>query len=368
MVRKKEEYISKVKKKDSQSSIVQFNVKEIPQEPCAKPSRSEKALHEVLKKLFLKRPLWTRNALEMNIPAKEIRKLKTVLPTVAYYFSDGPWRTCWARIGYDPRKNSESRVYQVIDFRVPPNIKLPNENTSSRGGYKAKWEKPRRQKKDVMNMDVEKLSQGNVEKTIQERETRHLKERHTFSRPPLNRQSLYQSIDINIPKVQKLLEKETSKCTKTSGWFSNVTLKKIRTTMLERLKEMLQKEEEEETEDNKQEKEKEEENEMEVEEKKSDSESEIEDNPPQTTTTENLTTQPTTPLSTTQNELNTNEQVNLFANLIQIVQDDEEIQPFATLDQENIEVDMLPLPVGADESDESESHEDNEEDDSEVDE
>jgi len=222
MVKKKEEFVSKIKRKDSQSSIVQFNVKEIPQEPQSKPTPSEKAIHENLKKLFEKRPLWTRNALEMNIPTKNIKKLKTVLPTVAYYFSDGPWRTCWTRVGYDPRKNVESRYYQVIDFRVPPNIKLPKEDNSRR----TKWEKPRRQKKELMNLDVEKLSQGKVEEAIQERETRALKERHTFCRPPTNRQSLYQCIDINIPKLQKLLVLASTKCTKSCGWFSNTTLKK----------------------------------------------------------------------------------------------------------------------------------------------
>jgi len=137
--------------------------------------------------------------------------------------------------------------------------------------------------------------------------------------------------------------------------------------MTERLKEMLNHKEGDEEKEEDSKLEKEEENETEGEEK-SESESEIEYNPPQaTTTTENLTTSRLpNPLSiTAQNEPNTNEQVNLFANLLQIVQDDAEIQPFTTLDQDNIEVDMLPLPVG-DVSGDDESDSEDEEDDSEV--
>ena len=45
-------------------------------------------------------------------------KLKCMLPLVAYYFITGPWRTLWVRFGYDPRKNKEAKIYQLVDYRI----------------------------------------------------------------------------------------------------------------------------------------------------------------------------------------------------------------------------------------------------------
>jgi len=39
------------------------------------------------------------------------------LPLVAYLMSNGPWRDCWIRYGYDPRSNQEARIYQLLDIR-----------------------------------------------------------------------------------------------------------------------------------------------------------------------------------------------------------------------------------------------------------
>jgi hypothetical protein len=37
----------------------------------------------------------------------------------AFYFGYGPFRTLWIKNGYDPRKDPESRMYQMMDFRIP---------------------------------------------------------------------------------------------------------------------------------------------------------------------------------------------------------------------------------------------------------
>ena len=51
-------------------------------------------------------------------------KLRYRLPQLAYYFSNGPWRMCWIAFGYDPRKSTDGRVYQVLDLRLPPSPAL----------------------------------------------------------------------------------------------------------------------------------------------------------------------------------------------------------------------------------------------------
>eukprot|EP00770_Monocercomonoides_exilis_P009130 MONOS_9084.1-p1 / transcript=MONOS_9084.1 / gene=MONOS_9084 / organism=Monocercomonoides_exilis_PA203 / gene_product=unspecified product / transcript_product=unspecified product / location=Mono_scaffold00363:46844-49360(-) / protein_length=631 / sequence_SO=supercontig / SO=protein_coding / is_pseudo=false len=50
---------------------------------------------------------------------------------VAYYFRTGPWAKEWIRIGHDPRKHPEDRIYQILDSR----IRLPR--TRRRESYQA---------------------------------------------------------------------------------------------------------------------------------------------------------------------------------------------------------------------------------------
>ena len=66
---------------------------------------------------FAKRPIWNRVSLLYETGAS-FNEVKYILPTVAYYFQDNPFRACWVRLGYDFRKDKESRRYQVIDFRL----------------------------------------------------------------------------------------------------------------------------------------------------------------------------------------------------------------------------------------------------------
>lgn len=57
-------------------------------------------------------------AFETKIPRQ---KLKIILPSLAYYFTTGPWRLMWVRFGYDPRKDFTSRYYQTLDYRIRSN-------------------------------------------------------------------------------------------------------------------------------------------------------------------------------------------------------------------------------------------------------
>lgn len=41
-----------------------------------------------------------------------------MMPSVAYFFMDGPWRCCWVRYGYDPRQDSTGKLYQVVEMRA----------------------------------------------------------------------------------------------------------------------------------------------------------------------------------------------------------------------------------------------------------
>ena len=61
--------------------------------------------------------MWFKNALTVTTGISP-EKLKFILPTVAYYFTNGPFRNQWVRFGYDPRKNPDSAMHQTLDYRI----------------------------------------------------------------------------------------------------------------------------------------------------------------------------------------------------------------------------------------------------------
>lgn len=74
----------------------------------------------MVKDFLNRQPIWFRSSLafETKIPRQ---KLKIILPSLAYYFTTGPWRLMWVRFGYDPRKDFTSRYYQTLDYRIRSN-------------------------------------------------------------------------------------------------------------------------------------------------------------------------------------------------------------------------------------------------------
>ena len=71
----------------------------------------------MLLQLFQERPIYSKSAIR-SISKVPLIQLKCLLPCVAYYFINGPWRSLWVRFGYDPRKDPKSRIYQTLDYRV----------------------------------------------------------------------------------------------------------------------------------------------------------------------------------------------------------------------------------------------------------
>lgn len=67
--------------------------------------------------MFEERPIWSKNAIVTQVECHP-EQLKSLLPTVAYYFLTGPWRALWVRFDYDPRKHPSAVKYQLLDFRL----------------------------------------------------------------------------------------------------------------------------------------------------------------------------------------------------------------------------------------------------------
>lgn len=109
------------------ASYISFSlVKPIPEKPQVQALRLLKynfvtnEQFNLVKEYLDKQPIWLRSALgfETKIPRQ---KLKVILPSLAYYYTNGPWRLMWVRYGYDPRKDFSSRYYQTLDYRIRAN-------------------------------------------------------------------------------------------------------------------------------------------------------------------------------------------------------------------------------------------------------
>ncbi|KAL5220990.1 hypothetical protein ABZP36_025703 [Zizania latifolia] len=78
-------------------------------------------------KMFDERPVWPRQSLYERLLDDGLQisqnQFKRLLFRAGYYFSTGPFGKFWIRRGYDPRKDPESRIFQRIDFRMPPELR-----------------------------------------------------------------------------------------------------------------------------------------------------------------------------------------------------------------------------------------------------
>uniref|UniRef100_A0A0E0C323 Transcription factor IIIC subunit 5 HTH domain-containing protein n=1 Tax=Oryza meridionalis TaxID=40149 RepID=A0A0E0C323_9ORYZ len=78
-------------------------------------------------KMFDERPVWPRQSLYECLIDDGLQisqsQFKRLLFRAGYYFSTGPFGKFWIRRGYDPRKDPESRMFQRIDFRMPPELR-----------------------------------------------------------------------------------------------------------------------------------------------------------------------------------------------------------------------------------------------------
>lgn len=116
-------YRTKRKPRKVASLFVNFDAPKIPVEPPPRAAEllSSKAVRFIptdkIKQLFEERPIWSKAGL-CHQSGIDIRYLKYILPSYAYYYHTGPWRVMWVKYGYDPRKDPAARIYQTFDFRV----------------------------------------------------------------------------------------------------------------------------------------------------------------------------------------------------------------------------------------------------------
>ncbi|CDJ69940.1 hypothetical protein, conserved [Eimeria necatrix] len=88
--------------------------------PAAARAFADRSLLLALEELLQKQPVWLRPSLDAHLPPTYTAwRKKPAYAKTCFLFADGPFRGCLCRLGYDPRKDPESRHYQTIDFRDP---------------------------------------------------------------------------------------------------------------------------------------------------------------------------------------------------------------------------------------------------------
>ncbi|CAM6048383.1 unnamed protein product [Sphagnum compactum] len=158
----------------------------------------EYQLTAVVAHYFDKQPIWARASLTDCLADQGLTlttfQIKRLLFRTAFYFGYGPFRTLWIKNGYDPRKDPESRMYQMMDFRIPRAVR---ENGHA----------PERPQKDPEWRDI-----------------------CSFRVAPQKKFSHLQLHDLQDDFIQEQIQKpaERSSCSEYTGWFRRATLERIR--------------------------------------------------------------------------------------------------------------------------------------------
>lgn len=163
-------------------------------------------------KLFDERPIWPRLSLRERLlgDGQEVSEylLRRLLLRTGYYFSSGPFDKFWIRKGYDPRDNPDSRIYQKVDFRKPPNLRNIND-VNANSELKCKW-------KDICKFQVW----------------------------PSKAATCLQLFELDDDYIRQEIEKPTTltTCSPSTGWFSETMLKTLRLHVMIRFMELIPKE------------------------------------------------------------------------------------------------------------------------------
>ncbi|KAK4879873.1 hypothetical protein RN001_008019 [Aquatica leii] len=213
------------------SIFINFNAKDVtipqcPTEAAVNAIKRKGVLTESgpmakIKKLFEERPIWAKSAL-LHKSGVRTDHIKVILPVVAYYCSTGPWRIMWCKLGYDPTKDPNSRIYQTFDFRV-----------RASGGLKVKVQAKRSYSSNVLHYKAgpttnQKFSLNHCSVTNPVTKQR-IDERFYILRPgmlPAARQMFYQYCDLELPEIQDMIAR-LPKITKhlkyhpKNGWLPN---------------------------------------------------------------------------------------------------------------------------------------------------
>lgn len=181
--------------------------------------------YEIIEQLFDERPIWTLSALKAHI-RQPPKRISSILSCIAFYYTTGPWRNCFIKYGYDPRRTFESRFYQMIDYRV-------RQGAGFKGELKRKSSSAISKRIKVHHKFDGTLEEGEIDSNYQLRKKEAL---FTLDTIPPFRARHYQVIDIHIPAIQHMLENipcpiAGAICDEKRGWFPQGFMENVRSIL-----------------------------------------------------------------------------------------------------------------------------------------
>lgn len=234
--------------------FLSFEDEDVPKEPNPEAWKQldwrppEVDIKERVQELFKQRPMWTRNALQVALGVQPVR-FKLILPVVAYYVVNGPFRTAWVRLGFDPRKDPSTKIYQILDFRLKTSPFGMHDEVATKRGTSAylvptkilgPTTRPIFAQTDYLSPA---LCKDTVTKSSSKSENELLVCFLPGKLPPY-RQMFYHLKDIRMDSVQKLMHandgRETT-CHERDGWCEEGTISKCRQLMVADLRVTLDK-------------------------------------------------------------------------------------------------------------------------------
>ncbi|XP_005092805.1 general transcription factor 3C polypeptide 5 [Aplysia californica] len=186
------------------------------------PSHSCTEGLEALKKIFEDRPIWSKVACQAQLDPSLGRQLKYLLPMVAYYIMTGPWRNLWCKLGFDPRQHKQTKIYQVLDYRIRTpfnrNKILRKRHVDTARSYQMQTNRVSEQETSLEQKEPSISQQQEATRDINRFDPKYMFRPDTL--PPY-RQMKYQLCDIYEEQVQKKVHENDGKekeCSERDGW------------------------------------------------------------------------------------------------------------------------------------------------------
>ncbi|XP_003744903.1 general transcription factor 3C polypeptide 5 [Galendromus occidentalis] len=176
----------------------------------------DKDLRKLVEDAFERRPIWTKSALANELKVNR-SVLKIAIVGCAYCVSQGPYRLCYIRYGFDPRKEPSAKIYQTLDCRVKACTGVQKSAASH-----------------VVPAQIapsnSKSSTSSKRKKESDEEARVLRCRFVSGKLPPTRQLLYHLCDIQMDSVQQIVHKNDGNetWTDTDGWCESGSMVHIR--------------------------------------------------------------------------------------------------------------------------------------------
>ncbi|KAL1528885.1 hypothetical protein AB1Y20_010208 [Prymnesium parvum] len=196
-------------------------------------------LYQLMQQRFAQRPVWSRQALRASLPKEMLseERMRFYLPQLAYYFSNGPWRLCWIAYGYDPRRSIDSRVYQVLDLRVPSQFEalVPKKSETPRVGVPVRI-RAGDATAEGASCSTCAESGGGAHSSEVPASRRWVPDDQSL---PTQRHIYFQLCDMKTEEMKRLVHEESAlehTCSERTGWYPFRAISRMRQLMKNRVK------------------------------------------------------------------------------------------------------------------------------------